>query len=196
VYGIASKLNGAIAPFANNLVWVRASLGALFASGLGLAILVALVTGQTLDAADDGGPATRFANSLSRGGSDHLSKGLPGGAHATTNGAAVIDARDLHQAIDELTATELTDGGSAEPNADSKTAGLSTTAPDATRPLVEETSSIAIDNSDKSGGPRKHVQRGGKSISQRESSIKYHQVPKGTEKMFDANWQSKAFAFE
>ena len=45
-----------------------------------------------------------------------------------------------------------------------------------------------------------HVQRRAKptamSAPERLSSDRYHQVPRGTEKMFDQNWQSKAFLYE
>ena len=45
-----------------------------------------------------------------------------------------------------------------------------------------------------------HVQRRAKptamSVPERLSSDRYHQVPRGTEKMFDQNWQSKAFLYE
>jgi len=45
-----------------------------------------------------------------------------------------------------------------------------------------------------------HVQRRAKpsamSVPERLSSERYHQVPRGTEKMFDQNWQSKAFLYE
>jgi hypothetical protein len=78
------------------------------------------------------------------------------------------------------------DGGSAR---------LSPTVIDALGAL-DETSSVGTEDPEKGVGPRKRVQRRAKSIAQRDSSSKYHQVPKGTEKMFDANWQSKAFAFE
>lgn len=189
MYGIASRVRAAIAPFANNLLWVRITLGALFASGLGLAVLMAFVTSRTLDVADDGQLAARFATSVSTGAINSVSKSFPGSGNAVTNGAAMRDAQDLREAIEELTAKGLSDDGATEASAEGGTAI------DALRP-IEETSSIGTENPGKSGGPHKSIQRRAKSVAQRSSSNKYHQVPKGTEKMFDANWQSKAFAYE
>ena len=182
--GIASKVRAAIAPFVDNLLWVGV-VGALLASGFGLAILVASLTGRTLDVVDNGGRATLLANPISTGNIE-VSSGLPGSANAVTDDQAMKAAQDLRQAIDELAAKE--------PNPNAQTAPPSLLQGDSA--LVEETSSIATEKVDKSGGPRKAVQRRGKSIAQRDPSSKYHEVPKGTEKMFDANWQSKAFAFE
>jgi len=84
-------------------------------------------------------------------------------------------------------AKELSDDGATEASAEGGTAIY------ALRP-IEETSSIGTEDPAKSG-PHKSIQRA-KSVAQRGLSNKYHQVPKGTEKMFDANWQSKAFAYE
>jgi hypothetical protein len=184
VDGIASTVRAAVAPLANNLLWVGV-VGVLLAGGLGLAILVASLPSRTPDVVDNGGGAMLPGNSISTGDVE-VSSGLPGGADGATGGDAMKGGQDLRQAIDEL--------ASLEPNPHAQTLPPPLLQGDS--PLVEETSSIATENVDKSGGPRKAVQRRGKSIAQRDPSRKYHEVPKGTEKMFDANWQSKAFAFE
>jgi hypothetical protein len=161
----------------------------MFASGLGLAILMALMTSRTLDLVDAGHLAARFANSVSTSAITSVSKSFSGSGNAVTNGAAMIDAQDLREAIEELTAKGLSDDGATEASAEGGTAIY------ALRP-IEETSSIGTEDPGNSGGPQKSIQRRAKSVAQRGSSNNYHQVPKGTEKMFDANWQSKAFAYE
>jgi hypothetical protein len=195
VYAIASKVRAVIAPFADNLVWVRITLGALLASGIGLAIFMAFVISRTLDSDDEDHLARRLATSVSTGAINSVSQGLPGSANAVTDGSATIGARDLREAIDELTAKGPSGDGAAEASVEGGTARPSPTVIDALR-APDETSSVGTEDPDKRVGLPKRIQRRAKSIAQRDSSSKYHQVPKGTEKMFDANWQSKAFAFE
>jgi len=159
-----------------------------------MAVLVALVTSRPLDVVDDGGLATRFANSLSTAGANARPDSLPTSTNVNNRGA-MKDTQRLREAIDELMAKGLSDDGSVLPNAVGETATLSPI--DTSRAVVDETSSIATQNSHKSGGnPRKRIQRRAKAIAQRDPSNKYHQVPKGAEKMFDANWQNKAFAYQ
>ena len=92
MYAIASKVRAVIAPFADNLVWVRITLGALLASGIGLAIFMAFVISRTLEADDEGHLAGRLATSVSTGAINSVSQGLPGSANAVTDGSATIGA--------------------------------------------------------------------------------------------------------
>ncbi len=124
---------------------------------------------------------------------------MPDSEFVEAKTVTIQNAGDQGKAIEDLTEKGLPqlDPATARVNKDTETPAPSTS--DKAHPL--KTMTIEVEGHDVgSSVEKKHVQRRAKStatsVPERFSANRYHQVPRGTEKMFEQNWQSKAFLYE